>query len=479
MGKWENKNWINNMKVQIDLNNIMSEKVGESFGLTPDQFAKINDITPAIHEELTHGRQSGELGFYLLPYDVDTPLEVKNIARDIRSNFKNLVVLGIGGSALGTMAIQRALVPPFGQFNEKYPSTPAPKVFVVDNVDPDHFYSLLQLINVSETCFVVISKSGTTAETMSQFMIVHELIKKLCGEASLSSHIIAITDSERGYLREISLRENYRVLPVPGNVGGRFSVLTAVGLLPSAVMGIDIDELLAGAKYMEKRCNCPYLFENPAYYLGAAYFLADTNKGQHIHVFMPYSNSLYGIADWLRQLIAESLGKRYDLDGKEVFIGPTPIKALGATDQHSQLQLYMEGPRNKIITFFRVNQFKSRVNIPSAFPNLSGVNYLGGKTLSELINAEQEATAIALTEHGRSNITVLVPEINPFTIGQIFFLFEVMTVFMGKLYNINPLDQPGVETSKQNTYAIMGRPGFEERAKQIHKESWSNPDLVI
>ncbi len=472
MKRWENDTWCSDMKIKIDLNNAMAEKVGEDRGISIGEMEGLTNRMVSIHNKIMEDKESGKLGFYQLPFNPTT--QIHEVATKVRNEFRNLVVLGIGGSALGTIAIQNALSP---QTMES-PSE-STRVFVADNVDPDYFGSLLDKLDIKETCFLVISKSGTTAETMSQFMVVHDLVKKMGGERALSRQIIAITDPQHGCLREIALREKYTILTIPPNVGGRFSVLTPVGLLPAAVMGIDIDEMLAGARAMVQRCTSPKLWENPAYTLGSLYYLADRNRGQKMFVFMPYSNRLYSIADWLRQLIAESLGKKYSLDGKEIFVGPTPIKALGTTDQHSQLQLYMEGPFDKIITFFRVESFDRNVPIPKSFSEVEALSYLGGKDLNTLINAEQKATSIALAENGRTNISILVPAITPYTIGQIFFLFEVVTVYMGALYNINPLDQPGVEESKRNTYAIMGRSGYEERAKQISEELSSDSKFII
>ncbi len=472
MKRWEDDAWEKSMSIKIDFSNVIVENVGENTGLSVSEINDLGEKASQIHEQLNYEREKGKLGFYELPYRESSVKEIREVAERIRGEFKNLVVLGIGGSALGTIAIKNALENPFSDSNTT-------KVFVADNVDPHYFGSLLESINIEETCFLVISKSGTTAETMSQFMVVHEMIKNAGRENSISRQLIAITDPEKGCLREIALQENYTTLTIPPSVGGRFSVLSPVGLLPSAVMGIDIDEMLAGARFMDSRCSSHQLWQNPAYTLGSVYYLADTMKRQNILVFMPYSNGLYGIADWLRQLIAESLGKRKSLDGKDVFVGPTPVKSLGTTDQHSQLQLYMEGPFNKIITFFRVETFSKKVPIPNEFPDIDALNYLGGKSLNDLINAEQKATAIALAKNGRPNITISVPEINPFTIGQLFFLFEVMTVYVGALYNINPLDQPGVEESKKNTYAIMGRKGYEERAKEIKNELSGNPNFVV
>jgi glucose-6-phosphate isomerase len=256
------------------------------------------------------------------------------------------------------------------------------------------------------------------------------------------------------------------MLDLPPTVGGRFSVLSTVGLLSAAVTGIDIKALLAGAAYGYQLASNPDVMRNPAA-VAAMVNLACANQGQNMVVMMPYAHRLRHVADWFAQLWAESLGKRYDLNGAVVNVGTTPIKALGATDQHSQVQLYAEGPFDKLVNFIAVDEYQSTVTIPPAYADLEGVSYLGGHTFNELIQAEQQATEIALNDAGRPNITHHMPAINAFTLGQLFMLFEMQTAIAGALLNINTFDQPGVEAGKIAAYALLGRNGFSERRDQI------------
>jgi glucose-6-phosphate isomerase len=279
-------------------------------------------------------------------------------------------------------------------------------------------------------------------------------------------HFIFTTDPEKGVLRKLAIEENIATLPVPAKVGGRFSVLSAVGLLPAALVGIDIDALLAGAAAMAERCARPRLRDNPAAVFAALQYLADTERAARIHVMMPYTDRLAGIADWFRQLWAESLGKRTDLAGKEVFRGPTPVKALGATDQHSQVQLYIEGPFDKTITFLAARTLPLDLAIPSAYTDVDELGYLGGRTLGELLDAERVATTAALASQGRMNMTVEIPAITAHALGQIIMMLQIATVYAGGFYEINPLDQPGVELGKQLTYGLMGRRGFAQPEPQ-------------
>jgi len=288
------------------------------------------------------------------------------------------------------------------------------------------------------------------------------------------------TDADAGALRQIVNDEGFRSLAIPAGIGGRYSVLTAVGLFPAAVAGIDVSELLAGAAAMDERCSSASLFENPAYLLGAVHYLAHVARQKNVHVMMPYSDALASLADWYAQLCAESLGKELDLDGRVVHNGVTPLAAVGPSDQHSRLQLFVEGPNDKILTFVRVEDHGMRLEIPKGYGDLESVEYLGGRTLGELLNLEQRATEISLAERGRMTTTLHVPAVNAFTLGQLFYLLEVQTILEAALYRIDPFNQPGIEASKRLTYGMAGRHGFEEKRAEV--DAWmqrKNPKFVI
>ncbi|MEX0912041.1 MAG: glucose-6-phosphate isomerase, partial [Gemmatimonadota bacterium] len=396
-------------------------------------------------------RAQGELGFFDLPYADDGVTAIEQIADGPGQRFKNLVVLGIGGSALGTVALRTALCD--GAWNELDDEAREfyPRLYVVDNPDPATFTALLDRIEMGETLFNVVSKSGGTAETMSQFLIIREKLEAELGEG-YRRHLLFTTDPEKGVLRKLAREEDIPALAVPPNVGGRFSVLSAVGLLPAATVGIPIRELLAGARAMDERCRTDELSANPAAMYAALQYLADTEANAPIHVMMPYSDPLRDIADWFRQLWAESLGKRASTAGEEIFAGPTPVKALGATDQHSQVQLYMEGPFDKTITFVMETERESDLTIPSLYADIPELGYLGGHSLAELLQIEKAATEAALAQRGRMNMTIELPRVDAHAVGELLFLLQVATVYAGAFYDVDPLDQPGVELGKQLTY---------------------------
>lgn len=377
-----------------------------------------------------------------------------------------LVVLGIGGSALGNIALQSALNP--YTYNLQSDRTrPGPQLFVLDNVDPDQIKAVVDIITpkLKKTVINVISKSGETAETASQFILFRDLLQKKLGK-KYKEHILATTDPAGGTLREIATKEGYRTLEVPEGVGGRFTVLSAVGLFSAGMCGIDTDALLEGAAAMDKRLKEPDVLKNPAALIAAISYLLD-RKGKHISVMMPYSTSLYYLGDWFRQLWGESLGKQVDLKGKDVFAGQTPIKALGTTDQHSQVQLYREGPNDKLITFLEVERFSQKLAIPESMKDVQTLKYLAGSNFQTLINSEKLGTEYALLESKRPTMTVLFPTISPQTVGQFLYMYEVAVSFMGGLYNINTYDQPAVQLGKDATYALMGKDGYADLAKKI------------
>jgi glucose-6-phosphate isomerase len=250
-------------------------------------------------------------------------------------------------------------------------------------------------------------------------------------------------------------------------VGGRFSVLTAVGLLPAAFLGLDVDALLQGARDMRRHCWSAAPERNAGVMGAVLLYLMARKRSRNIQVLMPYAGSLVALADWYRQLWAESLGKRVDRKGRVVETGQTPVTALGATDQHSQVQLYMEGPQDKVVTFLEVQEFRPDVRIPRRFPDLASTGYLGGRTLAELLTAERRGTEIALTGAGRPCFTYLLPRIDAHVVGQLIYLFELQTALSGELYGIDAFDQPGVEAGKVAAYALMGRQGYEAEARRL------------
>ncbi len=419
--------------------------------------ASASDAFAAAQASVMQRWKSGELGFFDLPDDKGALTECIELAEAAqRRGMEDVVVLGIGGSGLGPIALRTALLPTGWNSLSRQERKEKPRLHVLDNVDPVTIAALLDRLDLSTTLFIVTSKSGGTAETMAQYLVVRGRLD--AAGFSARHHFVFVTDPEKGALRKIARDEEIPTAAVPPNVGGRFSVLSPVGLLPAAMTGIDADGLLAGAADMRERCRSTAWSSNPAGAFAVLQWLADSQLGRRGHVFMPYADGLRDMAAWFVQLWAESLGK-ITPNGRHV--GPTPIASLGATDQHSQVQLFMEGPNDKTVTFLKVAGGGADLAIPSLHKDVGDLSYLGGHSLAELLAVEQRATAGALAARGRMNLTLLLDRLDAWHLGGLIMLLEIATAFAGDLYGVNAFDQPGVELGKRFTYGMFGRPGFE------------------
>jgi glucose-6-phosphate isomerase len=433
--------------IKIDFSNLMQDSIGRN-GLTEDDFKNIDTKKIA---EIIQTRKYPELEFLDL-HKADTS-QIKELGK-YASKFENFLLLGIGGSALGPRSILEALSPLHNLKNK-------PKVFIYDNVDPMTLKNILDIADLKNSVVNVITKSGSTAETIASFMIIWQKLKDMSLKAG--DHIIVTTDPEKGNLRKIVNDHGLRSLPVPQGVGGRYSVLSSVGLLLAEAIGIDSDEMLKGAKDIHDKCMNADLWQNPAYLFSSGLYLMQQLKNKNITVIMPYADRLKPFSEWFCQLWAESLGK----DGK----GLTPYPSVGTTDQHSQLQLWMEGPEDKVVVFLSIEDYGVDINIPDVFQDMEGLSYLSGHSLGELIRIEQEASEIALAKNGRPSITIKLPQIDAYYLGQLFHFFEISTAVAGFLCGINPFNQPGVEEGKNLTYGMMGKRGYEEKRGEFEKYS--------
>jgi glucose-6-phosphate isomerase len=468
--------------IRYDFNNLRSERIGEH-GVSAEEIKALEPRLQQAFANVRKMRQEKQLGFFDLPYDTKLADEITALAGELKKKFENFVVIGIGGSALGNIAIQSALNHP------EYNLLPNNKrrglrLFVPDNIDPDRLHGVLDALDLSKTVFNVITKSGNTAESISTYLIARERVIKTVGVEKHGEHFIFTTDASKGELRKIAPREKARCLTIPANVGGRFSVLSSVGLLSAAATGVDIKALLDGAAKVDRNQKMDQagpvdIWKNPALLGAAFHYLLDVKKKKNIHIMCAYSHSLRDMADWFRQLWAESLGKRVNRKGEIVHVGQTPEKSVGVTDQHSQVQLYVEGPYDKVITFLSVDEFGHDITIPQAFDDVEGFAYLGGKKLGDLFHYEERATELVITQTGRPNCAVRVSKVNEETLGGLFFLLELQTAYIGELYDINTYDQPGVEQGKNFAYGLLGRKGYEDRKKEFEAAPKPDPRYIV
>jgi glucose-6-phosphate isomerase len=416
----------------VDFHNLFQiESQNPKHGLSEEEFtswgAKFQH-----YKELVISRKQGFLDLGNQPENLQ---KITAYSKSVEGKFTDIVILGIGGSMLGPLTILDAL--------NTNPDKNRPAVHCLDNIDPVLIQTITSKINLEKTLILVQTKSGGTPETLAQYFYFRDLVQK--ANLQIKDHFVFVTDPNNGYLRSVATKENIQTFEIPANVGGRFSVLTPVGLLVSSLIGFDITKLLEGALASKVR-----YFDNndlSALKLSVSQFLLNL-KGKNITVFMPYSSQLKTMANWYTQLLSESVGKKLDLAGKEVYAGVTPLPSLGATDQHSQLQLFQEGPNDKLIIFIEVEKFASEIKIPQLWTPQDNLNYLNNKTFNQLIQAEFEGTRNSLTESDRPNITLKIDQLNEFSLGELFMFLQISVAFLGEILSIDTYNQPGVERSK-------------------------------
>lgn len=429
---------------KINYSGILDEYISPKDGLSLSEIEYFKKNKYQNFEEFIENRNN--LGFSRIIKEKNKK-DIYTILNDF-DRYDNIVVLGIGGSALGTQAISSV----FGEENH------TKKLYVLDNVDPYSIGKVENSINLDKTLFMVISKSGETIETLSQFVYFYEKVKK--ADLNPSEHFIFITDPKKGFLRAFALKYNFKCLEVPEDVGGRFSVLSNVGLAPAYSFGVNIDALLDGANRIDEN----YL-EN-IFSFSLFLYLLNTRKSKSIVVMMPYCDRLIAFSQWFSQLWAESLGKKYGKYGEILRIGQTPIVARGVTDQHSQLQLYLEGPKDKVVILLKVKEkLHNTIHVP--FLEFDSINFLDGKTFDDIFEAEYTGTYNALINENIPTISIEIDKLDMKTLGALFYFFELSTAFSGELYEINPFDQPGVELGKKIAFGVLGKKGYEEQLKNI------------
>ncbi|MCX4312291.1 MAG: glucose-6-phosphate isomerase [Clostridia bacterium] len=463
------------MKLKFDYNNMMESAIGEH-GIKQSQIAEAAAAHAAAFSQVVDNSGKGWQGWTETPMLTAAQVaELVAFGKSVRDKASSFVVLGIGGSALGPISVFNALL---HLHHNELPQNmrKAPKVYVEDNIDPERMSALFDVIDIKTTYFNVITKSGETSETLGQFLILYNMLKKQIGEAAAKEHMIVTTTDGKGALYATAVKEGFKVFGIPQGVGGRFSVLSNVGLVPFAVMGIDIAKLLEGARNMRAACERADITKNPAL-MTAFLQVLSMKDGKNISVMMPYADGLKTMADFYCQIWAESLGKAVDNSGNTVHYGQTPAKSLGVTDQHSQVQLYNEGPFDKVITFIGVENFGATVEIPADESAEAG-SFLKGHTLNELITAERKATEFAVTKSGKSNFTILMPEVNAETVGELLMYFMYETAFAGAYLNIDTFNQPGVEEGKKATFAMIGRAGYEQKLAELQSVK-KNPAYII
>ncbi len=436
--------------LHIDTGRLYRQGVGAE-GVAPPELDALAPELKRVHRELekkSAGGLEAEFACLNLHTGMQSSLaQIETLAEQVR-HFEDVAVIGIGGSSLGAKAVHQALTATAG-------GASTPVLHFLENTDPYRLEALLRLRKAENVAVVCISKSGGTIETVVQYLILREWLEQKLGKDEARRHQWIVTDPAHGWLRELAARDGIASLPVPPRVGGRYSVLTAVGLLPLAAAGTDIRALLAGAAANAARCASDRSDANPALEIAALFYLLDTARKKRLSIIMPYADPLQLFGDWYRQLWAESLGKRIESRPGGTTAGTLPVTALGSVDQHSQLQMYLESPLDKFFTFMAVDAWEHDRPIPVTGENRKSFPYLAGKRLSDVIEAEFQATRQVITDAGHPNMTLRLPALNAHVLGQLIDLYQRITVYTGLLYGINPLDQPAVEKGKKLAIQLL------------------------
>ena len=441
--------------LKINYYGVLEENVG-AHGISMEELESYSEKAKKAIDSIYNVRANTMLGWIDLP-DTDKALldHINTMAEDIRKKYDNFIVLGIGGSALGTKALYQAFAKKHKEANGIYCT-------VCDNIDPDTFVTLINDLDLNKTVFNVITKSGGTSETLIQMRLVIDLYNK--AGIDYKSHFIVTTETGNK-LDAFAKANGMPTLEVPKSVGGRFSVLTPVGLLPASVYGIDIYGLMKGADNIRKSAKNEDIKSNITM-MSALINYISYSKGKNELVFMPYSDTLALMTDYFAQLWAESLGKEVDLEGNVVNHGQVPIKTVGATDQHSQLQLYEEGPNNKLFTFLALDTPLIDMTTSSESP-IEGYDYLNNLSIKHLLDLEQKCTAYALIKQDRPNYTLTLDAVTEESVGELMYYMQMLTAFMGEFLNINTYNQPGVEQGKIFAKALLNVEGYEAQKAEI------------
>lgn len=447
--------------------------MAETIGPTGIKSSDVDELVPTIRQTykgLQDLRKLGQLPYRDLPYQEEHLENVRNRAEAIRTEYDNLLILGTGGSSLGAGFLLQALTPlaPSKQL----------KIEICEDLQPLTWKRICERFSEGKTFLLVLSKSGKTIETLAAFLFFRKWLIDRGGETAYRQGVLFVTDPKKGPLRGIAAEEKIETLPVPPGVGGRYSVLSTVGLLPAACGGVNIRLIMEGARRMDQRCQREDVWMNPAVMSAVLHFLADRKGRKRIRVIMPYEILLRSYAGWFAQLWAESLGKQVSLKGEPIRAGSTPVQAYGSLDQHSQLQLYLDGPQDKIVNFLAVEHPIIDYKVPRAYQNYPEFSMLAEQSIYQLLTIQRLATEAALRQAGCPNLTIRMREVNPYTIGQLLYMAEVETVFAGALYDINPFDQPGVELIKNFIRGLLRVEDFLEY-RRIIEASKKDPRFTI
>ena len=450
--------------LSLDYTNCLASSIGATHGLNDNEVDTLIAKIPKHHEHIAELEKTGASAFFNLP-DQDTS-ELTSLLEQHKGNWEDLIVAGIGGATIGPRCLMDALAHEQQNLLDKK-QRQGPRVLFIDNSDPHSITETLGVVNLKKTLFLLISKSGTTPESVGLYVHIQQLLSNDVSKTAPSKQLIVCTQRDKSPLSSCAEKDNSYIIDVPANLGARFNILSTPSLFVAGMCGIDVGGLLHGAADMKKRCWHGDAWSNPAYMHALVHYLLTRKRRKTIHAMMGFSNRLSGCIQWYDHILAVSLGKMLNNKGKAVHVGPSPSSCLGPNGLHGHMQLYAEGPFDKVLTFIKIQDHGSSITIPEHSYEHDALSPLSGQSIESLIDHAYITAAHTITEAGRPNMTIELDQVNAPCLGALVYMLQLSTVMSAELYGIDAFDQPGVDGHKQDIFAQLGRAGFEDKASTL------------
>lgn len=452
------------MSLILDYTHSLAGSIGATHGLTDAEVDTLVAKFPKYHESIEELRSAGESSFFDLPHQDTKP--IKDLIKAHKGKWESVVVVGMGGAAITPLTLVHSLI------HEQWNTLTAkarkngPLLYAIDNLDPHGLTDLTEVIDPKKTLFLVVSRTGNTAETNAIFMWLEAWLKKKSGKDAVSKQVLCFTDPSSPLAAAVGTHKGL-VVPLPDNLQDRLAWLGPHSLFLAGLCNLDVDALIAGAQDMDKRCRHDRAVENPAYMHSLIQYLLTRKRRKTIHAMMTFSRRLASVSDWYSHHLSVSLGKMLNRKGKAVHVGPGPAYCWGASGCYGQMQLFQEGPFDKVTTFITTNDHGVDIEVPNAHGKVDGLSYLSGKKVSDIISAGYITAAQVITAAGRPNMTITLDAIDEANISGLYYMLALSAVMSAELYGIDPFNQPGVDANKQAIFAQMGRSGFEDKAHTL------------
>ena len=450
--------------LELDYSNCLADAIGATHGLTENELDTLIAKIPKHHEHVAELAAQNTSALFALPEQSLDELDA--LIAQHPKKWKHVLVVGVGGALIGAQCLHKTLSHPAYNLQDQK-SRRGPQIFFLDNADPHVVTHYLAMLDLKKTLCVFISKSGITAEAIAFYTCLQDYFSAQIGTAAFARQSIVFTDGEKSPLAPLAQQHKSCVIALPSNLGDRFNILGAPSLFIAGLVGIDIHALLAGAQAMKQRCWHGDAHSNPAYMHALIHYLLTRKRRKTIHASMGFSNRFGPLIDWYDHLLSVSLGKMFNKKGKAVHVGPSHMACIGPSGLHGQMQLYAEGPFDKVVTFFCLDEHEHDVTLPAMTSEHDAINYLGEQRLTTINDCAYITAAHCITESGRPNMTIRLERMNEACVGACIFMLQLSTVMSAELYGIDAFDQPGVDSYKQGLFAQLGRIGFEDKADTL------------